>query len=117
MKALMTSYFASRKHATLPAVSIASYAPKWWKPARGRLTEPSLVWRHFRTRKAFEGDWREDYRDQLAGMLEDGSLQAALDRMPEGAVMLCWEKDPATCHRTVLANFLTSHGLADVREL
>ena len=115
MKKLFTSYFGRRNKDHVP-VQIASYAPKSWNPP-GKLFEPSLVWRHFTNRKKFVGDWRVDYNAQLSEMLATGELQAIIDRLPEGAVMLCWERDPATCHRTELANFLNQHRLAAVTEI
>ena len=115
MKKLFTSYFG-RKYKDRVQVQIASYAPKGWNPP-DKMFEPTLVWRNFTKRKQFVGDWRVDYNAQLSEMLATGELQAIIDRLPEGAVMLCWERDPATCHRTELANFLNQHRLAAVTEI
>jgi hypothetical protein len=115
MKKLFTSYYGRRNKDRVP-VQISSYAPKSWNPP-GKRFEASLVWRHFRDRKTFEGDWRDDYREQLEEMLASGELAKIVERLPEGAVMLCWEKDCTTCHRTELANFVNQHGLAHVEEV
>src|SRR5438552_11273198 len=112
MKTLFTSHYGKR-HKDRAQVQISSYAPKGWNPP-SKLFEPSLVWRHFVRRKEFKGDWRTDYLEQLKGMLADGSLQAALDRIPDGAVLLCWERDHCECHRKVLAEFLRENGMANV---
>jgi len=61
-------------------------------------------------------EWRQAYRGELETALANGTLQQALDRLPEGAILLCHEADHCDCHRKVLAEFLNANGLAAVRE-
>lgn len=123
MKALFTSYYGNRalpKDALL--VQASNTAPKWWEPnpaRRGAALELAPVWMKLAWAGKVELEdpaWVQHYTRQLAKLHASGRLAQIVDQLPDGAVLLCHEKDWNVCHRKVLAEFLTSHGYANVTE-
>lgn len=67
------------------------------------------------------GDWRARYRADLDMRFpDDDALRTVLDRIqtaiPEGAILCCYEEDPATCHRTILAEVVRRRLGLELRE-
>lgn len=62
------------------------------------------------------GDWKEKYRAQMEKLHAKGTLKKIVDRLPENALLLCYEGRQCDCHRGILASFLVEHGLAEVEE-
>jgi hypothetical protein len=122
MKKLWTSYYGNSRR--LPGdclkVQASNTAPHWWQPVR-RGFEPDLApeWMRMAWAKQVEVDdpaWVAHYTAQLQSLLDSGRLAEIVGRLPENAVLFCHEADWTICHRKVLAEFLTSHGLAEVTE-
>lgn len=78
----------------------------------GSLFEPDLTPEAFRNKT----DFRVEYPKQLERLYRSGKLQKIVERLPEGAALLCFEADHCDCHRKILAEFLTNKGLAVVSE-
>jgi len=78
----------------------------------GSLFEPDLTPEAFRNKT----DFRVEYPKQLERLHRSGKLKQIVDRLPDGSALLCYEKDHCDCHRKILAEYLTSHGLANVTE-
>lgn len=121
-KRLWTSYYGASRR--IPhewaRVQASNTAPKWWSEYP-HLFEPELAPEWVRMAWAGKVDandpaWEPHYRRQLQHLLESGKLAEIVDRLPKNAVLFCHEADHNTCHRKVLAEFLTANGLAEVSE-
>ncbi len=55
-----------------------------------------------------EGDWRERYERLLSDRV--GLLLDALEGLAEPVCLLCAERNPAECHRSIIADTLAAHG-------
>lgn len=91
----------------LSPVSTARYAPDFFI---GRVYMPLAP-----TQKNFGlkgAAFDAAYRAQLAKL---DPVKVAAD-LGENAVLLCWEGDPAECHRALIAEWLTAAGV-EVQEL
>jgi len=102
---LWTSYFARVRQ--LPEgfhpVSIALYGSRWVKvPASMREFAPDKE-----MLKA--EDWREQYEAKMNELISHGGVPELLAELPTNSVLVCHEKDPAECHRTILAGMLREH--------
>ena len=119
MKKLFTGYFAVAAKYTQDAtqVRIASMYPRFWQ-AKIKTFQPLLVWRNFRMWKngLFKGDGKADYAEQMDLMVKSGELQKILAGIPDGSILLCYEKEFCTCHRSWLAEYLVKNQLADISE-
>jgi uncharacterized protein YeaO (DUF488 family) len=119
VKIFWTSYYAKARE--LPKgyvqVQISNRAPKTWHPVL-RGCEELLMPESWRRRQRGEVvlDWRKDYWTQLTRLQQTGQLKEIVDRLPNNAVLLCYEADKHDCHRTVLAEFLEREGLAIAKE-
>lgn len=105
----MTIYTAGYAHRkTLPpqAVNVARWTPKWVDESRMLhircLAPNNEVWRLGKN----GGDWKAAYRRQLHGLAQRGDLADAMARLPDGAVLMCWEEDANDCHRLLAAKVI-----------
>lgn len=107
VKRLWTCYYGAWRKlpARLVQVRISRTAPEWWQPATRRW-EPALAPNDFVWAVRDVPEWEERYLLQLDGLRMSGELQRIVDRLPEGAVLLCWEPSPIGCHRTTLGAYL-----------
>ncbi|EFL53085.1 protein of unknown function DUF1130 [Solidesulfovibrio fructosivorans JJ]] len=98
---ITVSYFASKAPSDRK-ICIAKGRPRYFK---------GLSFRDFAPLNPHDlNDWQNRYRRELEARYPDAlSLQAALgrieDRVPN-PILCCYEKDPAECHRTILAQFI-----------
>lgn len=122
MKRLFTSYYGAWRliPQAAAAVQVSNSAPEWFPRALQRALELAPRW----MKKAWAGRvgvddpaWVGDYTAQLEELEASGRLAEIMAEIPDGAVMLCYEKDASTCHRSVLGRFLEQHGYCTVREL
>ena len=90
--------------------SIALSQPKGMGlPQLKFLAPPSQT---FRDLKSGAITWL-DYRIQYCFMLDQSErdILTNLTWVVDEAVLCCWEKDPAKCHRSLLAEWLNEHGI------
>ena len=92
-------------------VSIAVSKPSEWTGLA--LTPARPNWNHV-TAYQHDGDWDQyaaKYRKTLQSRAT--ALKVAVQEILDaygGATFCCWCKDPATCHRTLFADWLDAHG-------
>lgn len=55
------------------------------------------------------GDW-DVYVQSYNDMLQKLDPYAVARTLPDNAVLLCYERDPTHCHRSLVAAWLTEHG-------
>ena len=88
----------------LRAVAISRTRPKGWT---GRVYEPlAPSWRLLQEAKSGEIDESEytrRYREEVLSKLDPAAVRADLG---EDAVLLCWERAGAFCHRRLVAEWL-----------
>jgi hypothetical protein len=114
---LFTSFWTNPLLAEVDAVIVSTSRgrPRWKLPYPYRrmdeLAPSDEVW------NGGEG-WRDLYRRQLDRLGPDAVL-GRLERLGDGkpVVALCWEKDPADCHRGVLSRWLNEQTGIEIREL
>jgi Protein of unknown function, DUF488 len=115
---LATCYFAKFDSSMGHAVRITRYPPRWqppW-PLAGTIRElaPHQAW-------ALRSDWpafEAAYRAQLEKVGVDKITQLIEQVVPSGiAVLLCFEKDPARCHRGLFASYWVSKTGREVLEI
>ena len=112
---LRTSYYARWRPEHGVAVRTSVGTPRGW-------TGPLEHIRRITPYGAFgHDDWRERYEARLdridAAELAQRFADVSTRHDGRPLVLLCFEKDPADCHRSVLAAWLAEHGLGPVREV
>jgi hypothetical protein len=116
VKKLWTSCYGRVKQLPRGSVLVqtSTTAPPWLGES-GLRAELALAPESF-LKNPNAKDWRERYQRQLERLHKEGVLKKIVTALPEGAVLLCYEADHCDCHRKVLADFLVSIGLAEVKE-
>lgn len=102
---------ASFWHRTdLPRYSIAISQPRGMCLAKVSVMAPPKA--IFIGLKEATIDWHQYTVGYLEHLDENESdVIAMLDKLQDNAVLCCWEKDPAKCHRSLLAGWLREHGI------
>jgi len=119
MKKLFTSFYHRSPWLNPRALQVQTSrtAPKNWSPNRRMVCmelAPSAAILEMSRKRL--GDWRDAYRRQLQRLLDSGRLAKIVQQLSPEAILLCYESNPEDCHRSILASFLTEHGLAEVVE-
>lgn len=115
-KKIYTSYYAiSGKHPD--AISISNTAPSFFKG--GALPQLAPAWSLVVARRAERTTDDEFAKEYIRRLDEDLGLtaEAIYDLIPDGAVLLCYEKTGDFCHRHVLAEFLEKHLDVKIEEI
>ncbi len=105
---LYTSYFA--KKTDLQRYSIALYQPKGMGLPRKPEFAPST--NIFNAAKKGIITFDEFCKQYYEGLDFNEYIVLRKARgLPPNAVLCCWEKDPAKCHRSILVQWLNEHGI------
>lgn len=94
----------------LPRYSIALYQPfGMMLPTLHCLVPPVAIFRAYRANTITWGKYTEEYLKML-----DQNEMRIIDTIYDlhNPVLCCWEKNPAKCHRSLSAQWLTQHGLS-----
>ena len=98
-----TSSF-SRSGSHLRAVAISRTRPRGWT---GRIYEPLAPSWHLLAEalsgEIDEAEYSRRYREEVLSKLDPAAVRADLG---EDAVLLCWERAGAFCHRRLVAEWL-----------
>lgn len=114
---IYTSYFARARQLPegIVPVSISLWPPRDYSGARTQLLAPSQdILKEYKA----EPDWQR-YVDRFNGEIlakrDPAGIIAALGRISGGkdVCLLCFERDPSQCHRSLVAGWLKANG-ADV---
>ena len=102
---MKTSYFANRQAATEPdAVAVSRGVPRWFK---GRIYDPLRPsWKLVQAAKSgalTNEEYERRYRTEVLGGLDAAAVRRDLG---ENAILLCWERPGASCHRRIVARWL-----------
>lgn len=112
---MKTSSFSNYKGVN--GVSIALYPPKWFTGrSYASLTPPEDLLRWWNNCQKSNSDWaryRYEYQNQVLFKLKPAYLVKDLG---EDAVLLCWCKPGAACHRRIVADFLEFNLSIDIPE-
>jgi hypothetical protein len=102
---MKTSYFANRVVAAGPnAVAISRGVPRWFE---GRVYDPLRPsWKLVEASKSGEitdDEYERRYRADVLDRLDPATVRRELG---DDAILLCWERPEATCHRRIVARWL-----------
>ncbi len=112
---IYTSYLAKLRQIEelgFQPIGIATSPPKWAQIPHCKKVAP-----HFWMLKLKESDYNHHYNIILS-KLNQAAILKELQELSGGKdiVLLCFEKDPLKCHRTMVANWLNAAG-QDIKEL
>jgi uncharacterized protein YeaO (DUF488 family) len=116
MKRLFTGYYA--RHGKLAeALSISVVVPKWY-PRMRHFPSLAPTWKLVEAYKMGEIGWRE-YSTEYLSILERRGQTATeiVAKIPEGSVLLCYERPPEFCHRHLAAEWLMRSQQCTVEEM
>lgn len=103
---IYTSYFAKCKSGER-RLSICRRPPDWYTGRRCYLLAPDaeLLWK-YKNKEITAREFTAIYTDYLNTL----GIDAVLNELHEGDILLCWEAKGKFCHRHVLAAWLKSYG-------
>ena len=82
----------------------------------GDLGTPPDLMEHVREGKGYDADVSDAYRRYL--LTKEAALQLAVDKVRRGRVcLLCYEADPADCHRKIVAEEIAKRTGAEITHL
>lgn len=116
MKKLYTSYYARNgKHPQ--AISISAARPRWY-PNIGHMPELAPDWELVKAYKSGEINVN-GYIERFWQLIAERDLDPfeVVKQIPDGSVLLCYEKPTDFCHRHLVAEWLNMTGEAEVIEL
>lgn len=113
MKALYTSYYGKAAKHPL-AVAITSKPPHWFNGRACKALAPP--WSLVDSYKKGEIT-AEQYTSAYLGLLQSKNAQEIVDGLPDGAVLLCYEKPGEFCHRHLAAEWLMENAQVTITEL
>jgi uncharacterized protein YeaO (DUF488 family) len=101
---MKTSYFAKRRAASDPhAVAISRGVPRWFK---GRVYDPLRPsWNLVEAAKSGTITFEEYERRYRAEVLDGLDAAAVRRELGDDAILLCWERPGAPCHRRIVARW------------
>jgi len=113
---MKTSYFANRTAAADPnAVAISRGVPRWFK---GRIYDPLRPsWKLVQAAKEGaigEEEYARRYHAEVLAALDPAVVRRELG---DEAILLCWERPGAPCHRRIVARWLEERLGIEVPEL
>lgn len=118
---MQTSYFAKYKPVkgqVFHGVSIAAKAPKWFAGRQYKQLAPSYsIFKQWKDSCQDEGDWiiyAARYNQEILAFLDPAKV---LSDLGSDAVMLCYERPEAYCHRHLVSTWLTKNTDQDVTEI
>ena len=115
MKSLFTSNYA-RAGANPNALAISAKAPPWYQGKTFPLLAPT--WDILHAYKRGEIDQDEYIRRYLL-LLKKRKLtpDSVVEMLPDGAILLCYEKPSDFCHRRIVADWIELETDIKVNEL
>ena len=108
---IYTSYYGNNRKLLLNKilpVAISNSVPKWFRPAKLKnLVPPWVIVSKSRAGKITDLQFKEEYLKQLNALNPSEVIQA-LEEIGKGndIALLCYEKDPAECHRKIVAEWI-----------
>lgn len=113
---IYTSYFANTRKipSTASCVCICRLAPKWFEGLHYKRLAPSLSKMVEYKRTKDMAAYRAYFMDEVLAILSARSVLNGLTVLTSGAkdiVLLCYEKDADTCHRTFVREWLNENGI------
>lgn len=109
MKQIYTSNYA-RNSNNPKAIGISLMVPPWYNGERMEILAPTreMIEKH-KYNKAIYND--NDYSVDYIDLLKERNLtpELVLDMIPDGSILLCYEKPYDFCHRRVLAEWIEYH--------
>jgi len=108
MKKIYTSNFA-RNGSNPNAIAISSIIPEWYN---GKEMRELLAPKFDLVKKTKDGTYsKEKYKEEYLKLLNDRQIvpEELIELLPDGAILLCYEKPGGFCHRRILAEWIKEH--------
>jgi uncharacterized protein YeaO (DUF488 family) len=109
---IYTSYFGNMKRlmkAGLVPIGISQFPPKFFygNSMKELAPAPFMLGKDISPKQ-----YVELFNSRILGKLKQGDVLKKLEQLAMGrdVVLLCFEKDPEGCHRTLVANWLNKAG-------
>lgn len=108
MKQLFTSYFAkSGSHEK--AINIASFGPNWFKgPSIKAFAPPGKLIGDYKKGLIGSDEYTVRYMEHIKSIHKE-EFETLLDNIPDGSILLCYERIDLFCHRHLLAGFIENN--------
>lgn len=116
---MFTGYYAKMKKYTdagLIPVSIAGWAPDWYKGLQYKKLAPKWIFFNEWKTGSHKGDndyYIREFNAQVLDKLDAFAVVSELEKMTgvddSKIVLLCYEKPKDFCHRHLVANWLTKY--------
>ncbi len=113
---IYTSYFGKTRKipSSIVRVSICRITPAWYEGLEYKRLAPSLT-KMLEYKKTNDlGAYKEYFMNDVLSIYNPNSLYANLKNVvgcDSDIVLLCYEKDPATCHRTFVREWFNENGI------
>jgi len=119
---MFTSYWSNRALAEVDAVkvSISRGQPKWpvgFQYRRAMLLAPSRATFALRDEAAFEVSYLASLEEIGVGRIANALTKISAEEGSRPLVLLCFEADPAGCHRATFARWWAARTGQEVKEL
>jgi len=110
-----TSYFSHPGISSDPrAVSIARYTPRWWGKGRRFIRlAPSTALLHATKNGLPWPEYIRRYKEEVLSILDPALIYAEL----QNSILICYERDPRECHRSLVASWIEQAVGVTVSEL
>lgn len=118
-KTLYTSYFSSTPARLYPPELKFSVARKKIGdiPQLTELLPSESLLYGFKQGGISDEQYKKLYVRQLNNSYRTKRLHKVLEDLPDGALLLCFEKSSSFCHRHILADYLRTEFDIDIKEL
>lgn len=104
------------QHAGLIPVSIAGYAPDFYKGIQFKVLAPKYSWWKEWHDKKLSVEWyKSKYQETVLNKLNPKVIAYRLQAFGDHVVLCCYESPEEFCHRQLVADWLRSAGI-EVRE-
>lgn len=112
---IYTSYFANLKKLpkNLVPISICGKAPDWYKGLQYKKLAPKydffIIWK-----ENHDNDYYiENFNARVLDTLDPKQVKQELEQLAQSCdiVLICYEKPGDFCHRHLVADWLTKHGI------
>ena len=117
---IFTTYFSkvSRLPAGIVPVSISLWPPRGWTGCAMPSLAPS---KSILTEYKNNPDWPryvDRFQSEILARRDPAQILAQLQQLTGGrdAALVCFEREPAQCHRSLVAQWLSANGAGEIKE-
>jgi hypothetical protein len=101
---MKTSYYAKQEKYNFKDCISISIGMKWYKGKLPQAKELAPTWKM--VMKSKQSGKIYPYQEYISLLQRRGLNPQSIYKKYKGKILLCWEKDPSTCHRRYLARWI-----------